>query len=621
MGERESGGREFLSRSPANPLTRSPTLPLSHLLFMPRLIVRATPAHGDSVVDLNRPRITIGRSARNDLCVEDPFASRLHAEVRKRGDAFWITDLGSANGTMVNAAKLSAPLQLRDRDIVRIGETEIEYSERADTAPARGRTSILFSDSSFAPLPEATIVPGARNSAANLLSSLEVSHKTQIGPPAVHATLSPKSAAASVQDDALAVISQVSLTLLKPLSLDDTLLQVLEYVFEVVLADRGYVMLFETPEESRGGAPELVCKALKTRTPGYSNDSANVEISRSISEQVLKEGKSVLTSDAQQDPRFQERSSIVLSGLRSVMAVPLTVEGRISGMIYVDNPFQTNRFTERDLQLLTLIAGVAAIRIENVRLLEVQQEQKRLANELALASEIQFRLHPETPPAILGYDIVGVSFPCHEVGGDYYDFIEKPDGRWVIALGDVSGKGTSAAILMSSIHAAVRAHTRTRLSASEIVSEINQYIYDNTPANRFVTLFYSELDPRSHQLTYINGGHNSPLLVRASGEVIPLDIGGFPVGITPFGDYREGWVEIEPGDVMVVYSDGVTESLDEQDEEFGESRLIEIVQKNRGRTAAGLRDRIDEALTKFVGKAKTVDDLTIVIFKRKTVED
>ncbi len=582
---------------------------------MPRLIVRATPAHGDSVVDLNRPRITIGRSARNDLCVEDPFASRLHAEVRKRGDAFWIADLGSANGTLINAGRLTAPVQLRDRDIIRIGETEIEYSEHADTAPARGRTSILFSDSSFAPLPEATIVADDRNSAANLISSLESSHMTLVTGPGK--SLAPK----SVDDNALAVISRVSLSLLQGFSLDDTLQQVLECVFEVVSADRGYVMLFEAPEENPNGLPELVCKAMKMNTPSGANDMTNVEISRAISDRVLKQGDSVLTSDAQQDPRFQDRRSIALGGLRSVMAVPLAVEKRISGMIYVDNPFQTNRFVQRDLQLLTLIASVAAIRIENVRLLEVQQEQKRLANELALASEIQFRLHPETPPAIPGYDVLGVSFPCYEVGGDYYDFIEKPDGRVVIALGDVSGKGTAAAILMSSIHAAVRAHTRTRLSASEIVSEINQYIYDNTPSNRFVTLFYSELDPRSHQLTYINGGHNAPLLVRSSGEVTSLDIGGFPIGITTFGDYREGWVEIEPGDALVIYSDGMTESLSEEGEEFGEARLIEIVQKHRGRTAAGLRDRIDEALTKFVGKAKAVDDLTIVILKRKAVDD
>lgn len=174
---------------------------------------------------------------------------------------------------------------------------------------------------------------------------------------------------------------------------------------------------------------------------------------------------------------------------------------------------------------------------------------------------------------------------------------------------------------MSSVHAAVRAQATTRLSASEVVGEINQYIYDNTPANRYVTLFYSELDQQTHQLTYINAGHNPPLLVRANGKVATLDIGGFPAGITQFADYQEGRVGIEPGDVLVVYSDGVTESLDEQGEEFGEARLIEIVQKNRGRTAAGLRDRIDEALAKFVGKAKSVDDLTLVIVKRKSLED
>lgn len=544
--------------------------------------------------------------------MEDPFASRLHAEVRRRGDNFWISDLGSANGTTVNGARLTnVPAQLHDRDIVSIGETEIEYSERADTAPARGRTSILYSDSPIAPTPEATISASSRNSAANLLSSLEVSQRTQVrAAGAVHA----------VQDDTLAVISDVSVKLLSPLSLDETLKQVLEYVFKAVPADRGYVMLLETPENNAKAEPELVCKAMKTRTATTETET-DVQLSRSITEQVIKQGISVLTSDALQDPRFQERSSVMLSGIHSVMAVPLAVESRISGMIYVDNPLHTNRFTKRDLQLLTYIAGVAAIRIENMRLLEVQQEQKRLANELALASEIQLRLHPEIPPSLPGYELIGLSFPCYEVGGDYYDFIEQRDGRCVIALGDVSGKGTAAALLMSSVHAAVRAHTRTRLSAGEVVSEINLYIYDNTPANRFVTLFYSELDPRTHQLTYINAGHNSPLLVRASGEVTRLDIGGFPLGITEFGDYREGWVELEMGDVLVIYSDGASESLNEQGEEFGEARLIDLVQKNRGRTAAGLRDRIDEALTKFVGKAKTVDDLTLVILKRKSQDE
>jgi serine phosphatase RsbU (regulator of sigma subunit)/pSer/pThr/pTyr-binding forkhead associated (FHA) protein len=572
---------------------------------MPRLIVRSTPSHADSIVELTRLRTTIGRSARNDLCVEDPFASRLHAEIRRQGDHFWLSDLGSANGTLLNNQRMTTSLQLHDRDRIRIGETEIEYSERADTAPASGRTSILLSDSQHAPRPEATIAPQARDSASNVLSSLDVSNRTQISPAVV---------GGYVQEDALAIISRVSVTLLSPLSLDETMDQVLDCVFSAIAADRGYALLLETAPT---GESNLVCKAMRSRSAGpVSLDQ--VELSRSITEQVLRQGESVLTSDAQQDPRFQEHRSIALSGIRSVMAVPLAVGGRVLGMIYVDSPFATNRFTTRDLQLLALIAGVAAIRIENVRLLDMQAEKKRLADELAVASEIQLRLHPATPPPIPGYDLIGVSFPCYEVGGDYYDFIAKRDGRFVIALGDVSGKGTGAALLMSSVHAAVRAQATTRLSAPEIVGEINQYIYDNTPANRYVTLFYSELDARTNELTYINGGHNAPILVRTTGEVTRLDIGGFPVGITPDGNYREGWAQMEKGDVLVIYSDGASECLDEQGEEFGEARMIEIIQKHRQRTAAGIRDRIEQALTQFAGKAKSVDDLTLVIVKRKS---
>ncbi|HZS07276.1 MAG TPA: SpoIIE family protein phosphatase [Blastocatellia bacterium] len=575
---------------------------------MPRLIVRTTNANADSMVEITRQRLTIGRSARNDLCLEDPFSSRLHAEVRQRDDGIWVSDLGSANGTFLNGHRLTSPARLRNGDRIRIGETEIELSERADTAPARGQTSILYSEpQGQLPSPEATITAESRNSASNLLSVLDSTQKTQVRAAMGNLALE--------QRDVLTIISRVSLTLLSPLSLDETLLQVLDSIFEALPADRGYIMLIETPAESGGNEPQLICKAMKTRSQMTQADS-EIKLSRSITEQVIQKGTSVLTSDALHDPRFQERKSIMLGGIRSVMAVPLAVAGRVSGMIYVDSPFGTSRFTEQDLQLLTLISGVAAIRIENVRLLEDQQEKQRLEKELAVASEIQLRLLPETPPNIPGYELIGVSFPCYEVGGDYYDFFLKRDGRYLIALGDVSGKGTGAALLMSSLHAAVHAQATTRLSGCEVVSEINQYIYDNTPANRYVTFFYSELDPRTNQLTYINAGHNAPLLVRDSGEVTRLDVGGFPVGITPDCEYREGWVQMEPGDVLVIYSDGVTEGQNEQGDEFGEPRLIEVVQRNRERSAPGIRDRLDEALTRFVGKATAVDDLTMVILKR-----
>ncbi len=576
---------------------------------MPRLIVKsAASANADSIVDLQRLRTTIGRSVRNDLWTDDPFTSRLHSEVRQRGDGYWLSDSGSANGTFLNGARLTAPVMLREGDIFRVGETEIVFVEREETSPLRGQTGVLIapaSDLGTQIKPEATIVASARNSAtavSKVISSLDLSQNTVSG----------MTQFAESSADILAVISRVSVALLSALSLEETLKQVLDFVFEALPADHGYVMLFE--KLSPRSEPELICKTMKTRKPTPAQ--TEVKISHSISEQVLQQGSSVLTSDAQQDPRFQQQHSIVLSGIRSVMAVPLAIEGRILGMIYVDSSFGTNRFTEPQLQLLTLIAGVAAIRIENTRLLQLQAEQERLANELAVASEIQLRLHPAHPPNISGYDMIGVSFPCYEVGGDYFDFIERKDGRLVVALGDVSGKGTGAALLMTSLHAAVRAYVTTPATAPEVVSQINQYIYDNTPSNRYITFFYSELNPKTHELTYVNAGHNPPLLVRASGQVEQLDVGGFPVGIMPFGTYEQVPVPLHPGDVMIVYSDGVTESVNEAGDEFGESRLIEVLQKNLTRTAAGVRDRIDEALTRFVGKAKSVDDLTMVIVKR-----
>jgi serine phosphatase RsbU (regulator of sigma subunit)/pSer/pThr/pTyr-binding forkhead associated (FHA) protein len=576
---------------------------------MPRLLVKSTSANADSIVELQRLRTTIGRSVRNDLWTDDPFTSRLHAEIRQRGDGYWLSDSGSANGTYLNGTRLTAPVMLRDRDVFRVGETEIVYVERDETAPLKGQTGVLIAPASEATQikPEATIVAAKTSVTAvsQVLSSIDLNQTTVSGGPQV----------ADTSADILAVISRVSVALLSSLSLDETLNQVLDFVFAALPADRGYLMLLEKVPHRQ--ELELICKAMKTRQPAPAAENAEVKISHSISEQVLKQGISVLTSDAQHDPRFQQNQSIVLSGIRSVMAVPLVIDGRILGMIYVDSSFGTNRFTEPQLQLLTLIAGVAAIRIENARLLEAQAEQKRLANELSVASEIQLRLHPANPPKISGYDMIGVSFPCYEVGGDYFDFIERKKKRYAIALGDVSGKGTGAALLMTSLHAAVRAYATTPATAPEVVSQINQYIYDNTPSNRYITFFYSELDPETHQLTYVNAGHNPPLLVRASGAVEQLDVGGFPVGIMPFGEYKEATVSLYSGDVMIVYSDGVTESVNEGEEEFGERRLIEVLQKNRTRTAAGIRDRIDEALTRFVGKAKSVDDLTLVIVKRE----
>jgi sigma-B regulation protein RsbU (phosphoserine phosphatase) len=240
-----------------------------------------------------------------------------------------------------------------------------------------------------------------------------------------------------------------------------------------------------------------------------------------------------------------------------------------------------------------------------------------MEEELKVASEIQMRLQPFAPPKIEGWDMTAVSFPCREVGGDYYDFIQcKKNNSLAIAVGDVSGKGTGAALLMSSLHAAVRAQAQTSQSISEVMSQINQYIYENSPANKFLTLFYGEIDPATSTMRYSNAGHNTPMLFRANGEIVQLNQGGLPIGMMPGVKYQEGSVAFEPGDVLIIYSDGITESLNEQDEEFGEERLIEVLKRNLARSASGIRDRIDEALSRFVGTTAPVDDMTLMIIKR-----
>jgi len=550
-------------------------------------------------------RLTIGRSSRNDICLGDPFASRLHAEVRQEGDQMLLIDNGSANGTYLNGQRISGTMPLYPGDIIRIGETEIEYA--GTTQSPIGNATVLLSGSAAAQLPADTITsPISSRYTSDLISSIQ-SGKIS-GEMARISGAQATQVAEPANRDLLSIVSQVGIALLPRTSLEDTLKLTVDLVFQAIPAERGLLFLKENGE--------LICKVARFAHQSEIGHDAQIQISRSITSKVLAEGKSVLTSDATQDPRFQAQHSVVLSQVRSVMAVPLASGEETFGLIYVDNPFHS-RFQESDLDVLTTIASVASIKIEHERLLEERLEKRRMEEELKVASEIQMRLQPVAPPKLEGWEMTGVSFPCREIGGDYYDFIlRQKDNRTVIAVGDVSGKGTGAALLMSSLHAAVRAQTQARTSISEVMSEINQYIYENSPSNKFLTLFYGALDPKTGELNYSNGGHNTPMLVRRSGELIKLDKGGLPVGMMPCVTYMEETVKFEPGDVLLIYSDGITESVNDRDEEFGEQRLVDVIKNNLNRSASGIRDRIEEALSRFVGTAAPVDDMTLMIIKR-----
>jgi serine phosphatase RsbU (regulator of sigma subunit) len=227
-------------------------------------------------------------------------------------------------------------------------------------------------------------------------------------------------------------------------------------------------------------------------------------------------------------------------------------ENEVFGLVYADSPTYETTFGEEHLNILTTLASVASIRVENARLLEERFERERMERELELATEIQQRFQPSAPPLIEGYEFQGISFSCYEIGGDYYDFISRHDGKMLIALGDVSGKGTAAALLMSSLHAAIHAQVSAKSSLPEIVTSVNQYLSENTPTNRFVTLFIAELDPADGTFRYINAGHNPPLIGRADGAVEQLDSGGFPLGIMPLAEYEIGETYLNPGEGLVI---------------------------------------------------------------------
>lgn len=551
---------------------------------MPQLIVKTAERLTDKV-PLSRLRTTIGRSARSDVCIPDAFASRLHAEVRKEGDAYWLLDLGSANGTRYNGSLVSLPMPLTPGGEIQIGETVIIFD---DERLGESKNSTLIADHTQALDPSMTIsFSRPTNPTAEILDS-QFSTRTEL----------------------LALISKVGVALLSSSGLDETLNQVASLVFEAVPARRCVIMLRdETVEDGM--------KITVARERGKDERIEEVRISRTVMDEVMKNGKSVLTSDAQHDPRFASQTMSLL-GIRSVLAVPLSVSPtEIFGIIYADSPTHEATFSEEHLNILTTLASVAAIRVENATLLEERLEKERIQNELELATEIQQRFQPSAPPLMDGYEFQGISFSCYEIGGDYYDFIPQHDGKMLIALGDVSGKGTAAALLMSSLHASIHAQVAAKTSLHQTIKSVNQYLAENTPTNRFVTLFVAELDPQTGILTYINAGHNPPLVGYADGTVKLLESGGLPLGIMPVAEYEVGQTQLHSGDALVIYSDGVSEANNLNGDEFGMERLTQVVSKNLKASASGLRDKVESALSAFTQTAPANDDITLVIVKRK----
>jgi sigma-B regulation protein RsbU (phosphoserine phosphatase) len=310
----------------------------------------------------------------------------------------------------------------------------------------------------------------------------------------------------------------------------------------------------------------------------------------------------------------------ILPDASYLMAVPIGADARPQGLLVVadkESRQGVGRFKDADRRTLSLFANQVAIALETAYLHKQALEKERLERELDLAADIQRRLLPEVLPKLDGYELAGWSRPARHVGGDYYDFMSVRDQKVTAVLADVSGKGMPAALMVSTIHSALRLLVNQTEVGSGLITHLNQHIAESSAPNRFITLFLAELDPESNRVKYVNAGHNPALMIRASGSVEELGSGGLPIGLFKDGSFEQGCVEMGRGDLFCAYSDGLTECLSRSDEEFGLGRLTELVASLQGRPLTDIVTTVDDAVTEFAQGQSQGDDQTIVLVRRR----
>ena len=528
-------------------------------------------------VPLATDRIAVGRSSAAELCFpEDAGLSRQHFAFEPEGDDWTVQDLGSKNGTFVNNLPLKARLILNPGDRITAGHLVIVYSP--ESKKSEPGVVVFEGDESSSPA-TSTVVTSLEGALSNQTMVLDRGGPKSAGP--------------------MQALIRAGQELAEARPLSDLFPVILDLSIQAVSAQRGVLLLLE--------GEELVPRA-------YKGD--NFRISTAVRDRVLKEKSSMLVRDAQLDDAFKGRMSIVEQKVHTMMAVPLQTKERIIGLIYVDSPFVLREFTKDDLSLLTVMANIAAIRIENARLTEIEEAERITKRELTQAADIQGSMLPGKAPDVPGTDLAGFNAACRTVGGDYYDFFPFADGRVGMALGDVSGKGFPASLMMMALHARVQVLAEDPSDLAAFMSRLNKATCAKCPSNRFITFFFCVLDIRTGDLAFANAGHNPPILVRASGEAEMLEGGGPVLGILPIAPYGEMHTSLGAGDMLVLYSDGVTEATNRAYEEYGEERFIEALKANRKKTALEIVDAVTRSLTEFAAGAPQADDITLVVARR-----
>lgn len=540
------------------------------------LRLRVTPPIGEPFEHLcEGDALVVGRSSKAGLVLSDRFLSRQHARFYREGDGWMVEDLGSRNTTLLNGRPLAVPARVSAGDLVKLSETVIAI-EGLDTAGPRpkGEEAIRTSSSD-------TIV---LRSASELMAAAERESAGR-----------------------LKLLNEVHRALAAPLSLDELLEAVLDRTFAHLGPEEAVIFL----KKPHGGLE----RAAGRRLPSARGDFF---YSRSLESEVTEKGQAALVLDAQTDERFAAAESILSSGVRSLMAAPLLDSAGILGMIVLSSRIHVRRFAEQDLELLAALGSVAALRIRNLSLAEEGARRRALEKEMGLAREIQLALLPEHLPEIPGYSLFASNDASRAVSGDFYEFQGRDEGdEHIIVIADVSGKGMAASLLAASFDALLMGPIEVGHPPDLICAKISRRLFMKTPPERYVTAFIAALDPGTGRLTYTNAGHNPGLLVRRDGTVQRLEANGLPIGLFPVVEYGRVDVTLEPGDVLVLYTDGITEAANPDNDEFGLDRLQAVVQKHAQEPLVALAVAIETAVEVFADGTPYGDDRTLVMLRRE----
>ena len=404
----------------------------------------------------------------------------------------------------------------------------------------------------------------------------------------------------------LSILNEVATAVSSASSLDAVVNLVVRKCVKHLRVEQAAVLMLSGPDE----AAALRTMVRKVETDMQSNP---FRLSDQVVGWIIKNQAPLVINDVATDDRFRVTTRQTDGVVHSLLCVPLRYKGLLIGVLSVFNKQGNEGFTEGDQRLLAIIAAQSAQVIENARLGEEEKALQLMQQELKMAHDIQNKLLPTRPPAIPGYQIAGRSLAARNVGGDYYDYFPSGD-RYAICLGDVSGKGMPAALLMACTQATVRGQTLVESSAARCIERSNALLYQITDSDKFVTLFFAMLDPAGHRLHYTNAGHNPPILLSDK-EAQPLDVGGPVLSILASIPYQEAHLDLHSGDLLVIYSDGFSEAMNRRFEEFGEDRLLEVVTAARDLSPEEVIERSFEAVRQHSGGAPQTDDMTMVALK------